>query len=92
MPDIATSCIQCKGKFVISEKEQELHYRHNLAQPLRCAKCRSRKEPAGEANSKFEIVCDICGKHDHVPFRPKPGRAVLCADCHGARRSRGRLG
>ena len=36
------------------------------------------------------IICDHCGKHDHVSFQPKVGRPVLCRDCHEASRSRAR--
>lgn len=50
------------------------------------------KAAKGEnAPAKFEIVCDHCGKHDHVPFQPKVGREVLCRECFNASKSRMRF-
>jgi CxxC-x17-CxxC domain-containing protein len=91
MPDVETICVQCKETFLFSEKEQEIFYQKNLMAPQRCPKCRSRKVTAGgDAPTRFEIVCDHCGKRDHVPFQPKVGRQVLCRECHEASRSRAR--
>ena len=91
MPDLELPCVQCKEIFLYNEKEQMLNYQRNLAQPQRCAKCRSKKAAEGEnAPSRFEIVCDHCGKHDSVPFQPKAGRSVLCKECYNSSRSRSR--
>jgi CxxC-x17-CxxC domain-containing protein len=91
MPDVELPCVQCKENFIFTDKEQQLFYERNLAQPQRCQKCRSKKAATGEnAPSRFEIVCDNCGKHDHVPFQPKVGRSVLCKDCFQASKSRAR--
>ena len=91
MPDLELPCVQCKGIFTYSEKEQSINYERNLAPPQRCPKCRSKKAVTGEdAPSRFEIVCDHCGKHDQVPFQPKPGRSVLCKECYNSSRSRSR--
>lgn len=99
MPDLELKCVQCHETFLFNEKDQEMFYRRNLPQPQRCAKCRpSRKKAAqaaasGEssARTRYEIVCDKCGKQDYVPFAPKAGRAVLCSDCHNASRARVRF-
>jgi len=96
MPDVETTCVQCKEQFIFSEKEQEHFYQRNMPGPQRCPNCRSKKKVAnlvGEngAKVKFEIVCDNCGKHDQVPFQPKTGRTVLCRECHEASRSRARF-
>jgi len=92
MPDIDIPCVQCKEVFLFTEKEQEIFYQRNMMAPQRCPKCRSKKVGAGENGpTKFEIVCDHCGKHDHVPFQPKVGRTVLCRECHNANKSRVRL-
>lgn len=89
MPDVEIPCVQCKEIFLFTEKEQELFYQRNMMSPQRCQKCRSKKVAKGEnAPTKFEIVCDHCGKHDSVPFQPKVGRPVLCRDCFQASRSR----
>jgi len=91
MPDIETLCVQCKETFLFTEKEQEIFYQRNTMPPQRCTKCRSKKAaPADSAASRFEIVCDHCGKRDQVHFQPKVGRTVLCRDCHEASRSRAR--
>ena len=92
MPDIEIPCVQCKDIFIFTEKEQDIFYQRNMMAPQRCAKCRSKKAAAGdEAPKRFEIVCDNCGKHDHVPFQPKVGRTVLCRECHNANKSRVRF-
>ncbi len=92
MPDLEVPCVQCKGIFLFTEKDQEIFYQRNLPPPQRCTKCRSKKVLTTEnAPRRFEIVCDHCGKHDHVPFQPKVGRSVLCKDCHQANRSKVRF-
>lgn len=95
MPDIEIPCVQCKDIFVFTEKEQDIFYQRNMMAPQRCTKCRSKKAAAatgdGDAPKRFEIVCDNCGKHDHVPFQPKVGRTVLCRECHNANKSKVRF-
>ena len=92
MPDIEIPCIQCKENFLFTEKEQETFYQRNMMPPQRCTKCRPKKTTAssGDNSGKFAIVCDHCGKHDHVPFQPKVGRSVLCKECHQASKARTR--
>ena len=91
MPDTEISCVQCRETFLFTEKEQENFYQRNMMPPQRCNKCRSKKAASGEnAPSRFEIVCDNCGKHDTVPFQPKVGRAVMCRECFESSRSRAR--
>lgn len=91
MPDIEIPCIQCKEIFLFTEKDQQIFYQRNMMPPQRCPKCRSKKALLREdAPSRYEIVCDNCGKHDTVPFQPKVGRSVLCRECHEASRSRAR--
>ncbi|MDQ3181230.1 MAG: zinc-ribbon domain-containing protein [Acidobacteriota bacterium] len=92
MPDVEIPCVQCKETFVFTEKEQGIFYERNMMSPQRCLRCRSKKAASGEnAPARFEIVCDHCGKHDHVPFQPKVGRSVLCKECHQANKSRVRF-
>ncbi|MDQ3064177.1 MAG: zinc-ribbon domain-containing protein [Acidobacteriota bacterium] len=89
MPDVEMTCVQCKEVFFFTEKEQGIFYERNMMPPQRCMKCRSKKAATGEnAPTRFEIVCDHCGKHDTVPFQPKVGRSVLCKECHQASKSR----
>ena len=92
MPDVENTCVQCKETFLFTEKEQEIFYQRNMMAPQRCAKKKKKKAAEREgAPKRFEIVCDHCGKHDHVPFQPKVGRTVLCRECHEANRSRARF-
>ena len=92
MPDVEISCVQCKDNFIFTEKEQQNFYQRNMMPPQRCPKCRSKKAAAGTGTTtRFEMVCDHCGKHDHVPFQPKVGRSVLCKECHQASRARMRF-
>lgn len=92
MPDVEMSCVQCRQQFTYTEKEQTLFYQRNMMPPQRCAKCRSKKAAASpNAPTRYEMVCDHCGKHDHVPFQPKVGRSVLCKDCHQANKAKVRF-
>jgi len=92
MPDVEIPCVQCKEIFVFSEKEQQLFYERNMMTPQQCSQCRSKKKAKKvETGTRFEIVCDHCGKHDTVPFQPKVGRSVLCKDCFQASRARARV-
>jgi CxxC-x17-CxxC domain-containing protein len=92
MPDVEIPCVQCKEIFLFTEKEQEVFYQRNMMSPQRCPKCRSKKAAISDnAPKKYEIVCDNCGKHDHVSFQPKIGRSVMCRDCFNASKSRVRF-
>ncbi len=92
MPDVEITCVQCKEVFNFSQLEQERFYARNMMSPQRCPKCHSKKAKQREnAPTRFEMVCDNCGRHDHVPFQPKVGRAVLCKDCFQASRTKSRV-
>ncbi len=91
MPDVEITCVQCRSVFTFSEKDQQMFYDRNMMPPQRCQKCRpSKRKPIEKTDEKqrFDIVCDICGKHDRVPFAPKVGRSVYCSDCYGASRTK----
>ncbi len=89
MPNLEVPCVQCRKIFLFTEKEQENFYRRNMPAPQRCSKCRSKKAASGaDSATRFEIVCDHCGKHDRVPFQPKVGRSILCKECFQANRSK----
>ncbi|MCA1590197.1 MAG: zinc-ribbon domain-containing protein [Acidobacteria bacterium] len=51
MPDVETTCVQCKEVFLFTEKEQETFYQRNMMAPKRCAKCRSKKAVTGDEAS-----------------------------------------
>ena len=92
MPDVEIPCVQCKEIFLFTEKEQETFYQRNMMPPQRCPKCRSKKAAMSEnATTRYEIVCDNCGRHDSVPFQPKVGRSVMCKECYQANRSKVRF-
>src|SRR5689334_16273475 len=92
MPDLDVACAKCGNTFVFTEKEQNYFYERNLIWPRHCKACRGAKknERANEADAKqrYEITCDQCGKTDNVPFKPAPGRAILCRECYQAMRSK----
>lgn len=92
MPEVEIPCVQCKENFIFTEKEQETFYQRNMPSPQRCTKCRSKKGvKASDTTTKYEIVCDNCGRNDRVPFQPKTGRSVFCRDCFQASRTRARV-
>lgn len=35
-----------------------------------------------------KITCSECGNEGEVPFKPRPGSAVLCRDCFGKKNGR----
>ena len=78
MPDVEVPCVQCKEVFIFTEKEQEIFYQRNMMPPQRCLKCRSKKASiGGNAPTKFEIVCDHCGKQPGaVSAKSRPRRTV----------------
>jgi CxxC-x17-CxxC domain-containing protein len=91
MPDVQIDCVQCGTPFTFTEYDQSQYYQRNMTWPKRCKECRTPARAAGAAaddRPRFEIVCTNCGKADRVPFKPAPGRAVLCAECHGAQKAR----
>ena len=98
MPDLEITCTECGNTFPFSEREQEYYRERNLSHPKRCKPCRDsrranfgpRQGTGGEDREKFEIICDQCGKPDSVPFKPAPGRPVLCSYCFSASRAQNR--
>lgn len=105
MPDLELNCVQCREIYLFTERQQEEYYRRNMPQPQRCSKCRPTRRKLAQAAAaaenqlsggtaaatRYEIVCDRCGKKDFVPFAPKAGRTVMCGACHGASRGRTRF-
>lgn len=93
MPDVDINCVQCNTPFVFTEYDQSQYYQRNMTWPKRCKNCRTGARAASAAGEggdrqRFEIICSNCGKADRVPFKPSPGRSVLCAECHGAQKAR----
>lgn len=80
MPDIEIKCSECGGRFVLAERDQEYYQERGLTWPKRCKACRK----GTVLEERFEITCGQCGKTASVPFKPKPGRPVLCPQCFKA--------
>lgn len=99
MPDFELVCAECGETFIFDEKEQKYNRDRRMRAPRFCRACRHtrrgefvtedgipmmRVDPTQK--KKYDIVCDQCGKPNRVPFKPTPGRAVLCYDCYNARK------
>jgi CxxC-x17-CxxC domain-containing protein len=94
MPDLEINCSDCGTVFSFTEREQDYYREHNLTHPKRCKSCREARRAssggsrgAGGERTRYEIVCDQCGKSDTVPFKPSAGRPVLCATCFSSNRA-----
>jgi CxxC-x17-CxxC domain-containing protein len=92
MPDLEITCAECGTTFPFTEREQDYYRERGLTHPKRCKPCRDARRQnfggqrqggggGGGERERFEIVCDQCGKSDSVPFKPQPGRPVLCGEC-----------
>ena len=100
MPDLEITCAECGDAFPFGEREQEYYRERGLSHPKRCKPCRDARrsnfggarQEGGAEREKFEITCDQCGKPDTVPFKPAPGRPVLCSNCFSASRAQNRGG
>jgi CxxC-x17-CxxC domain-containing protein len=100
MPDLEITCAECGTAFPFSEREQDYYRERGLSHPKRCKPCRDARRAGfgsarqgsggGAERERFEIVCDQCGKPDTVPFKPQPGRPILCANCFSASRAQSR--
>jgi CxxC-x17-CxxC domain-containing protein len=102
MPDLEITCAECGTSFPFSEREQDYYRERGLSHPKRCKPCRDARRAnfggarqgggggGGGERERFEIVCDQCGKTDSVPFKPQPGRPVLCGYCFSASRAQNR--
>ena len=99
MPDFELTCADCGEIFVFDEAEQQFYRDRKMRGPRRCKNCRHTRrleyftedgmpqmKPDPAKKTRFEIVCDKCGKPSFVPFKPAVGRAVLCYDCYNGRR------
>ncbi len=99
MPDFELVCADCAETFTFDEPEQQFYRERKMRAPRRCKTCRyaRRLEQTTEDGMpitlsdgkrlRVEAVCDKCGKNSFVPFKPAPGRSVLCFDCYNARRA-----
>jgi CxxC-x17-CxxC domain-containing protein len=93
--DRTLTCKDCNAEFPFTAKEQEFYAQKGfINDPVRCYPCRqARKERAAARRSggggrgrrgerqMHDAVCTECGAQTQVPFRPTPGKSVLCRDC-----------
>lgn len=79
-------CDDCSNEFTFTAGEQEFYAEKGLTnKPKRCQNCRKNRR---QDNRKrlFDTVCSKCGVQTQVPFKPMPGRDVLCKECFDASR------
>lgn len=88
------TCVECGATFVFSASEQELFaMRGYTNEPKRCPACRearrSKRNSLGYGYSRqmYPVVCATCGKETEVPFEPRQGRPVYCAECYAKMRA-----
>lgn len=99
MPDFELVCADCAETFIFDENDQQFYRERKMRAPRRCKPCRyaHRLVQTNEdgmpvtvntgKHARHEAECDKCGKTSMVPFKPAPGRSVLCFDCYNARRA-----
>ena len=83
--DIELTCEDCGCTFVFSSEEQQFYAEKGFASPKRCGACRSaRKKQRFNNRKRYNVNCSKCGCETTVPFKPKEGKEVYCADCYKA--------
>jgi len=84
-------CKECHREFVFNATEQQEYASQGRRHPPgRCPTCLSarkarlrREEPERDDQRRtFAVTCTKCGLPAEVPFRPRPGRPVLCRECY----------
>ncbi len=90
--DKALQCSDCGQEFTFTAGEQEFFQSKGYTnEPKRCPSCRQARRSerygsggygTGPKRQMFPAVCAQCGKETEVPFEPREGRAVYCADCY----------
>lgn len=84
-------CSDCGSDFTFSVSEQEFFAEKGFTHdPRRCRLCRAQRAAQGDSSAgyrpprrqMFRGVCAECGKETQLPFEPRGGRRVYCADCY----------
>ena len=84
--DETLKCEDCGSEFVFSVGEQEFYAEKGLTnKPKRCPDCRKARRQKNR-RKMFDAVCSKCGVNTQVPFKPMPGREVLCKACFDAQK------
>jgi CxxC-x17-CxxC domain-containing protein len=79
--DRKLTCSDCSAEFIFEAAEQEFFASKRFPDPLRCKPCRTEKKTRVEKLEWHPAVCTLCDTETEVPFKPTPGRRVLCATC-----------
>ena len=76
-------CEDCGAEFDFTAGEQEFYAEKGLVnKPKRCPACRKQRRVQNRKKRRmFEAVCTKCGAQTQVPFKPIPGKDVLCKEC-----------
>ena len=83
--DIELTCEDCGKTFVFTAEEQEFYAQKGFATPKRCSECRhARKKQRFNNRKRYTVNCSNCGVETTVPFKPKEGKEVYCAECYKA--------
>lgn len=80
--DEKMKCEDCGCEYSFTAGEQEFYAEKGLVnKPKRCPDCRKNRR---QKNRKqlFDVTCTTCGCDTQVPFKPTPGKDVLCRDCY----------
>ena len=77
----------------------EIPFRPTGTKPVFCSMCFGKQQDnrggrrdrrSREDRQMYDVVCDKCEKNCQVPFKPTAGKPLLCDDCFGKNRDRGR--
>ena len=74
--------MQKKGS-QISQSDAQNAEKGFTNEPKRCPECRKARRQKNR-RKMYDAVCSKCGAQTQVPFRPIPGREVLCKACFDA--------
>ncbi|MBI4565741.1 MAG: zinc-ribbon domain containing protein [Planctomycetes bacterium] len=86
--DRKLKCVMCGETFTFSAAEQKLYAMQGLHhEPKRCRACRETTRRPRPRDLHI-TACATCGQEAQVPFLPKPGQPVYCADCYARARTR----
>lgn len=57
MQDIELKCVECKGPFTFTVRDQEFYERNNFSKPKRCRACRNKRKADKAAQSELSFCC-----------------------------------
>ncbi|HLF76652.1 MAG TPA: CxxC-x17-CxxC domain-containing protein [Dehalococcoidia bacterium] len=86
------SCRDCGERFVVTAEERDYVARNGWTLSNRCRPCRLVARYLRDGREFTDTACSRCSRRAVVPFRPTPGRDVLCEDCLAVERQAQRGG